>query len=104
MFGVMMKMMIITNFKFFVGKVERIIFSQPRYPRVITCEVPYPEEYNTTDLKRIFRRGWRACEYGRDIYENPYSVREELIYTLHRAWERGWLECYHNHPSRQNTH
>jgi len=97
-------MMIITNFKFFVGKVERIIFSQPRYPRVITRLIPYPEEYEDRVLRDTFRGGWRACERGREIYSNPFSVPSQLIYAQHRAWERGWLECYHNHPSRQNTH
>jgi len=80
-----------------------ITFVQPRYPRFPTRQVPAVEGYDTPELRGIFLRGWRACEHGRDIHENPYSVREELIYILHRAWERGWLECYHNHPSR-NPH
>jgi hypothetical protein len=78
---------------------ENVRITQPRYPRVPMRLIAYPEEY-PPELKREFRHGWRACEQGRDIYENPYSVREELIYSLYRAWERGWLECYHNHPSR----
>ena len=87
-------------FKFFRGIIERIVFVQPRYPRTPISQIPYPESCETPEEERTFRRGWRACEQGREIHSNPFSNREQLIYSLHRAWERGWLECYHNHPSR----
>ena len=93
-------------FKFFQGEVkvrlENISIIQPRYPRIITREIPYPQEYEDRVVRDIFRKGWRACERGREIYDNPFGVTSRLIYVQHRAWERGWLECYHNHPSRQN--
>jgi hypothetical protein len=99
------------KFNFFRGIVsarivnleERLTFLQPRYPRTPIVLIPYPENYETPEEKKIFRRGWRACERGGEIYDNPYSNQENLIYSLHDAWEIGWLECYHHHPSRQ-TH
>ena len=90
----------ISDFKFLSNKVKGISFVQPRYPRFPTSQVPSIEEYDTPELRSIFLMGWRACEQGRDIFENPYSIREELIYSLYGAWEKGWLECYHNHPYR----
>lgn len=92
------------TFKFFQKLVPHQLelqFPQPRYPRFPTRQVPAIEGYDTPELRGIFLAGWRACEHGREIFDNPYSTREELIYLLHRAWERGWLECYHNHPSRE---
>jgi hypothetical protein len=98
------------TFNFFRGIVSAKVISianainelnnQPRYPRTPIGQIPYPESCETPEEKRIYRKGWRACEQGREIHSNPYSNRENLIYTLHRAWEIGWLECYHNHPSR----
>jgi hypothetical protein len=88
------------KFKFLSGKIEKLTFVQRRYPRIFTRNIPYPEEYSN-DLKGIFRNGWRTCERGGQIYDNPYSHVNELIYARHEAWERGWLECYHNHPSRR---
>lgn len=94
-------------FKFFQGDVKlrlgNITITQPRYPRIVTSEIQYPEEYVDRVLRDLFRKGWRACERGREIYSNPFGVASRLIYTQYRAWERGWLECYHNHPSRTNT-
>ena len=97
----------ISKFTFFKGitggRIHNTTFPVPperRHPRLPTSRVPSIEEYDTPELRSIFLQGWRACEHGREIHSNPYSTREELIYSLHRAWERGWLECYHNHPSR----
>jgi hypothetical protein len=91
------------TFKFLrENNIEAIRFVQPRYPRIVTRELElfYPEEYVVEDLRSIFRSGWRACERGREIYSNPFSAESRLIYAQYDAWERGWLECYHNHPSR----
>jgi len=82
---------------------ERLTLAQPRYPRTPMGQIPYPENCETPGEKKIFRRGWRACERGMEVYDNPYSNREELIYSLHRIWESGYLECFLHHPSRQ-TH
>jgi hypothetical protein len=80
---------------------ERLTLAQPRYPRIPMGQIPYPENCETPREKRIFGRGWRACERGMEVYDNPYSNREELIYSLHRIWESGYLECFLHHPSRQ---
>lgn len=100
-----------SKFNFFRGFVSariinlgnRLTFLRSRYPRIPIGQIPYPENYETTEEKRIFSKGWRACERGMEIHDNPYSNRENLIYSLHQSWERGWLECYHHHPSRQNN-
>ena len=73
---------------------------QPRYPRIPIDNIPYPTNYTEIEERRIFRRGWRACERGNEIYDNPYSRYDQLPYSLYDTWEIGWLECYHNHPSR----
>ena len=80
---------------------DRLTFVQPRYPRIPMNQIPYPENCETREEKRIFSRGWRSCERGMEVHDNPYSNQENLIYSLHDAWEIGWLECYHHHPSRQ---
>ncbi len=87
------------NFNFFRGIIT-LNNPQPRYPRIPMGQIPYPENYETQGEKRTFRLGWRACERGMAIHENLYSNQENLIYSLHQIWERGWLECYHHHPSR----
>jgi hypothetical protein len=74
-------------FKFF-QKFEpyqlEIQFPQPRYPRAPIRAIPYPENY-VAEFKTIFRRGWRACERGLNVYDNPYSTTEQLIYVRHEA-------------------
>jgi len=95
------------KFNFFRGIVsarivnleERLTFLQPRYPRTPIGQISYPEEYDDVE-RRTFRLGWRGCERGMEIHNNPYSIRENLVYSSHQSWERGWLECYHRHPSR----
>jgi hypothetical protein len=57
-------------------------------------QIPIPEEWNTPEFHRIFIQGWRACERGEEIYNNPYGRVENLIYSLHNAWERGYLDCF----------
>lgn len=73
---------------------------QPRYPSISIDQILYPEEYVDIHQRRIYRLGWRGCESGVEIYDNPYGTRENLIYSSHQSWERGWLECYHRHPAR----
>jgi hypothetical protein len=101
----------LSTFRFFKGIVSARVVSivntlnelnnpQPRYPRIPMDQISYPEEYEDIHQRRTFRLGWRACERGMAIHENLYSNQENLIYSLHQIWERGWLECYHHHPSR----
>lgn len=91
------------SFKFFRGKKikeARSAILQPRYPRAPLGFITYPENFVDMEQRRIYRRGWRACERGNEIYNNPYNRAETLIYSLYDAWERGFLECYLNHPIR----
>jgi len=94
-------------FTFFHGIVKKsrvnTIITNNRLRRLPNSQVPARPGYDTPELRSIFLQGWRACEHGREIYSNPYSNRENLIYSLHDAWEIGWLECYHHHPSRQTA-
>jgi len=85
-------------FTFFHGvtKKSRVntIVTNNRLSRTPVRRIPIPEDINTRELNRTFLQGWRACERGEEIYNNPYGNREELIYSLHTAWERGYFECY----------
>ena len=85
-------------FKFFHGltKKSRVntIITNNRLTRTPIRQIPIPEEWNTPEFHRIFLQGWRACERGEEIYNNPYSNVENLIYSQHEAWERGYLDCF----------
>jgi len=85
-------------FKFFHGLTNKsrvnVENRLTRLSRIPIRQIPYPEDINTLELRRTFLQGWRACERGEEIYNNPYGNREELIYSLHTAWERGYFECY----------
>ena len=85
-------------FTFFHGitKKSRVstIITNNRLSRTPVRQIPIPEEWNTPEFNRIFIQGWRACERGEEIYNNEYSNREDLIHSLHNAWERGYLDCF----------
>jgi len=85
-------------FKFFHGitKKSRVNTDNrlTRLSRIPIRQILYPEDINTLELRRTFLQGWRACERGEEIYNNPYGNVENLIYSLHNAWERGYFECY----------
>ena len=85
-------------FTFFHGitKKSRVntIITNNRLTRTPIRQIPYPEDINTLELRRTFLQGWRACERGEEIYNNPYARVENLIYSLHNAWERGYLDCF----------
>ena len=85
-------------FTFFHGitKKSRVntIISNNRLTRTPIRQIPIPEEWNTPEFHRIFIQGWRASERGEEIYNNPYGRVENLIYSLHNAWERGYLDCF----------
>ena len=90
-------------FKFFQKFIPyqlEMSFPHRRYPRFPMNQLSFPEQINTIELRRIFTQGWRACEQGNQIYDNPCSRYDQLEYSSYDAWEIGWLECYHNHPSR----
>ena len=85
-------------FKFFHGltKKSRVntIITNNRLTRTPIRQISIPEEWNTPHFSRIFLQGWRACERGEEVYNNPYGNVEDLIYSLHNAWERGYLDCF----------
>lgn len=85
-------------FTFFHGitKKSRVstIITNNRLTRTPVRQIPIPGEWNTPHFSRMFLQGWRACERGEEIYNNPYGNVENLIYSQHRAWERGYLDCF----------
>ena len=85
-------------FTFFHGltKKSRVntIITNNRLRRLPNSQVPACEGYDTPELRSIFLQGWRACERGEEIYNNPYGNVENLIYSLHSAWEMGYLDCF----------
>jgi hypothetical protein len=85
-------------FKFFHGltKKSRVntITTNNRLRRLPNSQVPARPGYDTPELRSIFLQGWRACERGEEVYNNPYSHIENLLYSLHNAWEVGYLDCY----------
>jgi hypothetical protein len=89
----------IKDFKFFRPN------NVKRFTKIRIDLITYPEDIvGRPDHKRTFRRGWRACEDGREVYDNPYANPNNLIYSLHRSWERGYIECYLNHPEKLRQH
>ena len=86
-------------FKFFHGltKKSRVntIITNNRLTRTPTLQVPVRQGYNTPEFSGIFIQGWRACERGEEVYNNPYgNVEDDLIYSQHSAWEMGYLDCF----------
>ena len=85
-------------FKFFHGltkksRVNTIILNN-RLTRTPTRQVSVRQGYNTPEFSGIFIQGWRACERGEEVYNNPYGNVEDLIYSQHSAWEMGYLDCF----------
>lgn len=85
-------------FKFFHGltKKSRVntIITNNRLTRTPIRQIPVRQGYNTPEFSDIFLQGWRACERGEEVYNNPYGNVEDLIYSQHSAWERGYLDCF----------
>ena len=69
-------------------------FPRERLTRTPTRQIPVRQEYDTPELRGIFLQGWRACERGGQVYNNPYGNVENLIYSQHSAWEMGYLDCH----------
>lgn len=85
-------------FTFFHGitKKSRVstIITNNRLTRTPVREIPIRQGYDTPEPRRIFMQGWRACERGEEIYNNPYGNVGNLIYSQHDAWESGYLDCF----------
>ena len=95
-------------FKFFHGltKKSRVntIITNNRLRRLPNSQVPARPGYDTPELRSIFLQGWRACERGQEIYNNPYGHLENLLYSLHNAWEVGYLDCYNTRRTTTNPY
>jgi len=70
------------------------IITNNRLTRTPIRQIPVRQGYNTPEFSGIFLQGWRACERGEEVYNNPYGNVENLIYSQHSAWERGYFECF----------
>jgi hypothetical protein len=80
------------KFNFFRGLVgPRKIILRHRLSRTPIAHIPVPSFTATvSEYRRAFINGWRACEFGREIYECPDLEMVELK----REWEYGYTECY----------
>jgi L-2-hydroxyglutarate oxidase LhgO len=54
--------------------------------------------FGIDEYRRAFINGWRAYEFGRNIYDCPHSSYDPIGIPLKREWEYGFTEC---HNSRQ---
>jgi hypothetical protein len=85
-------------FKFFHGltKKSRVntIITNNRLTRTPIRQILVRQGYNTPEFSGIFLQGWRSCERGEEVYNNPYGNVENLIYSQHSAWEMGYLDCF----------
>ena len=96
-------------FKFFHGltKKSRVntIITNNRLTRTPIRQIPVRQGYNTPEFSGIFIQGWRACERGEEVYNNPYgNVEDDLIYSQHSAWEMGYLDCFNTRRTTTNPY
>ena len=95
-------------FKFFHGltKKSRVntIITNNRLTRTPIRQIPVRQGYNTPEFSGIFLQGWRACERGEEVYNNPYGNVEDLIYSQHSAWEMGYLDCFNTRRTTTNPY
>ena len=96
-------------FKFFHGltKKSRVntIITNNRLTRTPIRQIPVRQGYNTPEFSGIFLQGWRACERGEEVYNNPYgNVEDDLIYSQHSAWEMGYLDCFNTRRTTTNPY
>ena len=96
-------------FTFFHGitKKSRVntIITNNRLTRTPIRQIPVRQGYNTPEFSGIFIQGWRACERGEEVYNNPYgNVEDDLIYSQHSAWEMGYLDCFNTRRTTTNPY
>ena len=95
-------------FTFFHGitKKSRVntIITNNRLTRTPIRQIPVRQGYNTPEFSGIFLQGWRACERGEEVYNNPYGNVENLIYSQHSAWEMGYLDCFNTRRTTTNPY
>ena len=96
-------------FKFFHGPTKKsrvnTIITNNRLTRTPIHQVPTRQGYDTPELRGIFIQGWRACERGEEVYNNPYgNVEDDLIYSQHSAWEMGYLDCFNTRRTTTNPY
>ena len=83
----------IRDFKFF--NTGSNVIPQPRLPRTPIAHIPVPPYTATvSEYRRAFINGWRACEFGRNIYDCPHSSYDLVEIQLKREWEYGFTECF----------
>ena len=78
------------QFKFFQG-----VNRERRFTRTPIAHIPVPTyTASVNEYRRAFINGWRACEFGRNIYDCPHSGYDPVGIPLKREWEYGFTECY----------
>lgn len=84
------------KFNFFRGLIgPRKIRLRHRLSRTPIAHIPVPSDTETiSEYRRAFINGWRACEFGRNIYDCPHSEYDLVEINLKREWEYGFTECF----------
>ena len=85
------------TFRFFRGilRKARVVQLRHRLTRTPIAHIPVPPHTATiSEYRRAFINGWRACEFGRNIYDCPHSSYDLVEIQLKREWEFGFTECF----------
>jgi hypothetical protein len=85
------------SFKFFKGILSksRVVRLRHRLSRTPITNIPVPiYTASVNEYRRAFINGWRACEFGRNIYDCPHSSHDPIGIPLKREWEYGFTECF----------
>ena len=85
------------SFKFFKGILSkaRVVRLRHRLSRTPITNIPVPTyTASVNEYRRAFINGWRACEFGRNIYDCPHSSYDPIGIPLKREWEYGFTECF----------
>ena len=74
----------VRDFKFF--NTGSNVIPQPRLPRTPIAHIPVPPYTDSVnEYRRAFINGWRAYEFGRNIYDCPHSSYDPIGIPLKKG-------------------